>query len=239
MNAKKAFKSIARRSIQMPRWLGRMLFRERLYRLHSWELFKSKLYYENLLRARCEKVGSGLMLFGEIPYILGNGKIYLGSQVELHDKITFFTSGDDSRNSTIRIGNNSGLMFMVQIRAQQLVEIGNHCMIASRSIINDSDGHPTHWRRRRDHLKPRPEDAKPVIIEDDVWVGENCIIMKGVHIGQGSIIAAGSVVTKNIPAFCVAAGVPARVLKELEQPSGEELDALRQENMTNPEADVG
>lgn len=57
--------------------------------------------------------------------------------------------------------------------------------------------------------------SAPVVIEDDVWVGAHCIILKGVTIGARSVIGAGSVVTKSIPADCVAAGNPCRVIKNL------------------------
>lgn len=57
--------------------------------------------------------------------------------------------------------------------------------------------------------------SAPVVIEDDVFIGMNCIILKGVRIGARSIIAAGSVVTKNIPADCIAAGNPAKVIRLL------------------------
>lgn len=59
-----------------------------------------------------------------------------------------------------------------------------------------------------------PEEDKDVIIEEDVWCGANVTILKGVTIGRGSIIAAGAVVTKNIPAYSIAGGVPAKVIKK-------------------------
>ena len=60
----------------------------------------------------------------------------------------------------------------------------------------------------------RPEDDQDIVIEEDVWVGARAIILKGVRIGRGSIIAAGSVVTKSVPPYSIAAGVPARVIKK-------------------------
>jgi acetyltransferase-like isoleucine patch superfamily enzyme len=65
-----------------------------------------------------------------------------------------------------------------------------------------------------DVKEKRADDDLPVIIEDDVWVGVGAIILKGVTIGRGSIVAAGSVVNKNIPAYSIAGGIPAKVLKK-------------------------
>ena len=52
-----------------------------------------------------------------------------------------------------------------------------------------------------------------VVIEDDVWIGANCVILSGVHVGHGAVVAAGSVVTKNVPSYALVAGVPAKVIK--------------------------
>lgn len=65
-----------------------------------------------------------------------------------------------------------------------------------------------------DNTEKLPENDAPVIIEDDVWCGANVTILKGVTIGRGSVIAAGAVVTKNIPPYSIAGGIPARVLKK-------------------------
>jgi len=63
------------------------------------------------------------------------------------------------------------------------------------------------------HIK-KPSDDLPVIIEDDVWIGANVTILKSVHIGEGSVIAAGAVVTKDVPSYTIIAGVPARALRK-------------------------
>lgn len=74
-------------------------------------------------------------------------------------------------------------------------------------IIRDSDSH-------RITNEPSYSVRKPIVIGDDVWIGMNVIILKGVKIGTGAIIAAGAVVTKEVPPYTLVAGVPAKVIKE-------------------------
>jgi acetyltransferase-like isoleucine patch superfamily enzyme len=151
------------------------------------------------------------MLYGEVPFITGTGTIWIGDNVEIFDKVTFFTGGHIYENPIIKIGNGCSLGFMVQFRVAQKVEIGNNCMIAGWVRISDYDGHPLDPRRKEEGLKVSPEEVKPVIIEDDVWIGEGAIILKGVTIGKGSIISSGSVVTKSVPPMKIVMGNPGRV----------------------------
>lgn len=94
------------------------------------------------------------------------------------------------------------------------IAIDNNVKIGGNCIIIDTDAHNIDYITRR---KPATDwgVSSPIIIEDDVFIGMNCLILKGVTIGARSIIAAGSVVTKNIPSDCIAAGNPAKVIKHL------------------------
>jgi len=94
----------------------------------------------------------------------------------------------------------------VRIRCFSKIEIGNNTVISENVAIWDSDAHQT---IKKDHLSP-----KPVVIGNDVWIGTNVTILKGVRIGDGAIIAAGSLVNKDIPEKCLAAGIPAKVVSE-------------------------
>ncbi|MBL0887160.1 sugar O-acetyltransferase [Myceligenerans sp. I2] len=90
------------------------------------------------------------------------------------------------------------------------IRIGNGVMFAPHVTVATA-GHPLHPAAR-----PHGEQfSAPVVIEDDVWVGSHVSIMPGVRIGRGSVIAAGAVVTANVPPMVVAGGVPARVLREI------------------------
>ena len=118
-------------------------------------------------------------------------------------------------NATIKIGNNVGLSSTC-VWAHNSITIGNNVNIGGDCLIIDSDAHSLNYIDRRniktDQLNRKD---KPIIIDDDVLIGTRCIILKGVTIGARSIIGAGSVVTKSIPADCIAAGNPCQILKEI------------------------
>jgi acetyltransferase-like isoleucine patch superfamily enzyme len=106
----------------------------------------------------------------------------------------------------IRIGNGTYLNRGTEIVAARNVTIGRDCKIAREVIIMDTDQHPL----------PNSElVARPIVIEDRVWIGARAIVLKGVTIGHDAVIGAGSVVTRDVPAGAVVGGVPARVLRLL------------------------
>lgn len=118
-----------------------------------------------------------------------------------------------TENATITIGNNVGMSSTV-LWAHKSITIGNHVKIGGNCILIDTDSHNKDYMIRRGQYTDWGV-AEPIVIEDDVFVGMNCLILKGVTIGARSIIAAGSVVTKSIPADCIAGGNPAKVIKSL------------------------
>ena len=122
----------------------------------------------------------------------------------------------------IRIGNNAG-MSSTRMWIRNSLTIGNNVNIGACVLIIDTDSHQMDYRMRRrdasEHFtKAELQDnikSAPITIEDDVWNGAHCIILKGVTIGARSIIGAGSVVTKSIPADCIAAGNPCRIIRTI------------------------
>jgi acetyltransferase-like isoleucine patch superfamily enzyme len=94
--------------------------------------------------------------------------------------------------------------------------IGNHVNIGAECVIIDSNFHSTNWQDRTDRKRDvQNVKTAPIHIGDYVFIGTRCIINKGVTIGEKSIIAAGSVVVKDIPANCIAGGNPCKVIKYL------------------------
>jgi len=114
--------------------------------------------------------------------------------------------------SQIIIGSNSGLSG-TSVCAAKSVKIGNNCLIGANVTITDSDFHAVSPVNRRYNTNRDDIGCAPVVIEDNVWLGMNVLVLKGVTIGRNSIIAAGSVVTKSIPEDSIAGGNPAIIIR--------------------------
>ena len=128
---------------------------------------------------------------------------------EIHVENCHFYSGvrfEVGDKAILRIGNGTYLNRNTLIVANKLVNIGRDCRISWDVIIMDSDLHT---------IPGEEYEPKPVIIEDNVWIGCRCIILKGVRIGTGAVVAAGAVVTKDVPPHTVVGGVPAKIIHEI------------------------
>jgi acetyltransferase-like isoleucine patch superfamily enzyme len=116
---------------------------------------------------------------------------------------------------TIFVGDDVNLGYRpILMAAKSTIRIGNHVMFGPEVVLIGG-GHNTSVVGEfmtKVHVK-RPEDDLGVIIEDDVWIGARAIILRGVTVGRGSIIAAGAIVKRNVPPYSVVAGVPAKVIK--------------------------
>jgi acetyltransferase-like isoleucine patch superfamily enzyme len=178
-----------------------------------------------LLRAKGVIVGKDVKFDG-IPIVSGceHGQIWIGDRAVLVGCSRGTALGVRSPvilrvlapGAGLRIGADSGLSGTV-ICAANSVEIGERVLIGADVMIFDTDFHNPEPKGRRHARADWMRISKPVVIGNDVFIGTRSIVMKGVSIGEGSIIGAGSVVTSSIPPFKIAAGSPARVLADVPQ----------------------
>ena len=112
--------------------------------------------------------------------------------------------------ASIEIGDHCGLSGAVILAADKIT-IGNNVLIGANSLITDNDWHNTDPKIRLEECKI----TIPVRIENNVWLGVNSVVLKGVNIGENTVIAANSIVVKNIPANVIAGGNPCKVLKNI------------------------
>jgi len=102
----------------------------------------------------------------------------------------------------------------VLLASESILQIGSKVMFGPHvTVVGGNHNTSEIGRFMYDVKEKRPEDDRGVLIEDDVWIGSNAVILQGVTVGRGSIVAAGSVVTKSVPPYAIVAGNPARVIK--------------------------
>jgi acetyltransferase-like isoleucine patch superfamily enzyme len=154
-----------------------------------------------------------------------NGSVTMGQQqvssshketrllLEPNAKMTVTGNYTMYADSYIRVVKNGELILHsgfinegVQITCASKITIGEGCVIARDVVIRDYDAHTIDL--------PNYEIAKPIEIGKHVWIGNRAMILKGVKIGDGAVVAAGALVTKNVPGNCIVGGVPAKVIKE-------------------------
>ena len=131
-----------------------------------------------------------------------------GYHLNMHSPVKLFV---DRPGARIIIGAGSRLHGAC-LHAYSAITIGKRCLIAANTQIIDGSGHDLSFGAVEQRIFTGG-DSRPIVLEDDVWVGANTLILPGVTIGKGSVIGAGSVVTKAIPPMVVAAGNPARIIK--------------------------
>lgn len=143
--------------------------------------------------------------------------ITIGSDCWIYGKIAVQSNGKVTLGKHAQIGENSYILCV------NLVEIGAYTAIAPNVTICDNNNHPVNPQLRKTmRITPPGHDLKmwkhslnaPILIGENCWIGANVRICKGVTIGDNSIVAANAVVTKDIPKNCIAAGNPARIVKE-------------------------
>jgi maltose O-acetyltransferase len=136
--------------------------------------------------------------------IENKGEIKLGERIRIR-AVPWATELVSIAGGRLEIGDSTFINAGVSICAAELVSIGSRCQIGPRVMIIDTDFHVA--GDADGHAVP-----SPVVIEDLVWIGAGAMVLRGVHIGRGASIAAGSVVTRDVAPGVVVGGVPARVL---------------------------
>lgn len=146
--------------------------------------------------------------------------IKIGAETHIRGELLIFSYGGE-----IQIGNNCYVGEGTRIWSGEKIEIGDNVLISHNVNIMDTNSHEIDAQERKEttlHIftKGHPIEkgnivTKPIKIENHVWINFNSIILKGVTIGEGSIISAGSIVTKDVPPYSLVAGTPAKVIKSI------------------------
>ena len=147
-----------------------------------------------------------------------NVSLEVGARSVVHAATIFERDG-----AKISIGADTYIGAGTNLISAELLQIGSHVQIAWGCTLLDHNSHSVDYSKRRGDLERSLEghiqwdniSKAAIIVEDDVWIGFNSIILKGVTLGKGSIVAAGSVVTKNVPPNVIVGGNPALIIKKI------------------------
>ncbi len=160
---------------------------------------------------RTSSCGKLLRVEKGVRLLKTNGKLNLGRKVNLHRyaKLSVYGNAYGSDGiapvASLAIGDGTAIGDRTEIHCGNSISIGNNTVISWDCCIMDRDYHK---------LESEYEITKPVTIGNNVWIGCNVIVLKGVNIGDGAVVAAGSVVTKDVPAGALVGGNPAKIIKE-------------------------
>jgi acetyltransferase-like isoleucine patch superfamily enzyme len=153
------------------------------------------------------QVGGGVRLANIV--VTWPHRIAIGDRCSLEHHVYLNAAGGHAAGVAISIGEGTFIGSGCEFNAIERIHIGANCLIASGSRFIDHN----HGIEAGVPMKLQEEQSAAIEVGADVWIGVNSIVLKGVSIGDGAIVAAGSVVTKPVPAYAVVGGVPARLIR--------------------------
>lgn len=171
-------------------------------------------YHTPAFKGRVKQCGRRLYLYDGIPYVSGPLTIRLGDDCRVSGQTTF-SGRTASQDPQLLVGNNVDIGWQTTIAVGQRIVIGDNVRIAGRAFLFGYSGHPLDAERRARGDGDDAHQTGNIILEKDVWLCTNVCVKHNVTIGEGTIVAAGSVVTHDLPAHVIAAGNPAKVIRHI------------------------
>ncbi len=173
------------------------------------------LWYTPLFQSRLEKPAPGLHLYGGMPLVLGKLKMTLGRDCRVAGMMTISGRTSADISPELIVGDNVDLGWGSSIAVGSRIVIGNNVRLAQGILLMGYPGHPLDAEARARGDADTIDQIGDIVLEEDVWLASRVIVSAGVTIGRGTIVAAGSVVTKDLPPYSLAAGAPAVVKRSL------------------------
>ncbi|HEU4406980.1 MAG TPA: acyltransferase [Polyangiaceae bacterium] len=171
---------------------------------------RAVVYARPVCRSLCASAGARLRV-ARVPEVSGNVQMHLGDDVVLSG-VLGVKGGRAVDAPELRIGNRVFIGHRVTFSIGRSVVVEDDVLIAQGCFIADNSGHPLDAEARAAGRPVDPDDVRPVRICRKAWVGRGAVILPGVTVGEGAIVGAGSVVTRDVPPFGVCVGNPGRVL---------------------------
>jgi len=183
-----------------------------------WHFLRRVFIAEPLFKAYCFKYGKRLRTGIFLHWVQGAGCLILGDDVVMDGKSSISFARSFADEPCLEIGDGTGIGHGCAFVVGNRIRIGKNCTLSGHVRIADSNGHSTDTARRMAGMPPPDDEVREVTIGDHVWIGVHSMIFPGVHIGDGAVIAGGSVVRNHVPPYAVVAGNPARVIFRMNRP---------------------
>jgi acetyltransferase-like isoleucine patch superfamily enzyme len=212
---RRAYRAISRFTLPAPKVVFLPLLSVFLVLRGLWYFLLRVCVCEPLFKAYCRRHGRRVRTGVYLHWIQGRGDIVLGDDVLIDGKCSFTFAARYSERPTLEIGDRTGIGHNSSFTVARRIAIGRDCRIAGGVHMFDASGHPSDPLARQAGSPTPPEEVRPITIGDNVWIGRNSMVFPGVAIGEGSVVAAGSVVMSDVPPNTAVAGNPARRIASL------------------------
>lgn len=174
------------------------------------------LWYTPLFQSRLEAPAPGLRIYDGFPYVVGDVRITIGANCRMGGKFDILgRTGTTADRPEFIVGDNVDLGWGGVVAVGRRIELGNNVRLAAGVLMTGYPGHPLDAAARARGEADTDDQVGDIIVEDDVWLASRVTVVGPVRIGRGTIVATGSVVTRDLPPFVLAAGVPAKVVRSL------------------------
>lgn len=207
-------KSIRACDLPTPMWMNKTVRTVYSSSTSIWSNLVRVFIHTPAFKGRLSQYGRGLYLFGGVPFVSGPLSITLGDDCRISGQTTF-SARPQSSDPQLIVGSNVDIGWQSTFAIGSRIEIGDNVRIAGRAFLFGYSGHSLDADLRAKGFGDLDCDVGDIVLAKDVWLGTNVTVCPNVTIGEGTIVGAGSVVTKDLPAFVVAAGNPARVIRSL------------------------
>jgi acetyltransferase-like isoleucine patch superfamily enzyme len=207
-----------KKSLQCPSIPGvhRLLYGLHLFACQVWHSLVQFWYFTPLFKSRLERAPKVLELYSGMPQVGGVLTVQIGEGCRISGRSSLFGRSAARQTPLLRVGRNVDIGWQNTIAVGTKVILGDHVRLAGNVYLAGFPGHPVDAAARARGEPETDEQVGDIILEDNVWLATGVTVLAGVRIGRNSIIGAGSVVTKDIPANVIAAGSPAKVIRVLE-----------------------
>jgi acetyltransferase-like isoleucine patch superfamily enzyme len=174
----------------------------------------SQLYAERFVYPQLDAIGTGCTFINPRYFQVHGPRIRIGDRLHTmatrERPIQLTVHPNREQTSELVIGSYCIILPGVRIAAATSIRVGDNCMFATNCYLTDADWHDLYDRT------DAPGKTRPIVLGNNVWIGDGALVGKGVSIGDNSVIGARSVVTRDVPANTIVAGNPARVVKQLD-----------------------